>query len=119
MGETKQRRKVEVRAAEDPVETRYFVVLGQRGDFRWESGYATQAEAREALTACLSSTPRPFTDQASDRTAEIAVAARVPDGRSILPRSECDGCHAVLGAVDLVPILSWLWQRGRCRHCSE
>lgn len=29
----------------------------------------------------------------------------------------CDSCGARLTAVDLVPIFSWLWLRGRCRRC--
>jgi leader peptidase (prepilin peptidase) / N-methyltransferase len=31
--------------------------------------------------------------------------------------SYCESCGAHLTAVDLVPILSWLWLRGRCRQC--
>ncbi|MDH3738335.1 MAG: prepilin peptidase [Alphaproteobacteria bacterium] len=27
------------------------------------------------------------------------------------------GCH-VLEPADLVPVASWLWQRGKCRHCG-
>lgn len=46
-----------------------------------------------------------------------ALAARVPAGRSILPRSSCDACSATLGPVELVPVASWLVLRGRCRHC--
>jgi leader peptidase (prepilin peptidase)/N-methyltransferase len=48
------------------------------------------------------------------------LAVRAEDGwRGILGgRSRCPACGAPLGARDLVPILSWLWQRGRCRHCA-
>ncbi|MEA1673175.1 A24 family peptidase [Nitrospirillum sp. BR 11163] len=47
------------------------------------------------------------------------VVTRLPAGRSILwGRSGCDRCGHVLGPVDLVPILSYLWSRGRCRHCA-
>jgi leader peptidase (prepilin peptidase) / N-methyltransferase len=43
---------------------------------------------------------------------------RWPAGRAVvLGRSCCDHCGAVLGPRDLVPLLSWLWSRGRCRHC--
>ena len=31
--------------------------------------------------------------------------------------SYCGRCGARLTAVDLVPILSWLWLGGRCRRC--
>ena len=35
-----------------------------------------------------------------------------------VPRSACPGCGALITARDNVPVLSWLWLRGRCRHCQ-
>jgi len=47
------------------------------------------------------------------------VADRVPGGRSLVkPGSYCESCNATLGAVDLFPVLSYLWLRGKCRHCG-
>ena len=44
---------------------------------------------------------------------------RWPQGRGVARgRSACDGCGRVLGAHDLVPLLSALVQRGRCRTCG-
>lgn len=44
---------------------------------------------------------------------------RWPQGRGIgRGRSTCDGCGRVLGVRDLVPLLSALFQRGRCRTCG-
>jgi leader peptidase (prepilin peptidase)/N-methyltransferase len=34
-------------------------------------------------------------------------------------RSACEHCQTVLGASELVPLASYLVQRGRCRHCGE
>ena len=34
-------------------------------------------------------------------------------------RSECTHCHHTLAAKDLVPVLSWLWLRGKCRYCHK
>lgn len=34
-------------------------------------------------------------------------------------RSECTHCHHVLAPEDLVPVLSWLWLRGKCRYCHK
>lgn len=47
-----------------------------------------------------------------------AMAWRLP--REITPwgRSACPSCGHVLGVSDLVPVLSWLSMRGRCRHCA-
>lgn len=43
---------------------------------------------------------------------------RLPSGGAIVwGRSACASCDHVLGAPDLVPILSWLALRGRCRYC--
>lgn len=44
---------------------------------------------------------------------------RLPGKRSIVkPPSECDVCHRRLAASDLIPLLSYLWLRGRCRYCQ-
>ncbi|GIV15141.1 MAG: hypothetical protein KatS3mg022_0576 [Armatimonadota bacterium] len=44
---------------------------------------------------------------------------RLPRGLSIVkPRSHCPNCKTELRARDLVPLLSFLWQRGRCRYCG-
>jgi len=47
------------------------------------------------------------------------AADRVPAGRSIVtPRSFCEGCQRQLGSLVLVPVLSYILLRGRCRYCS-
>lgn len=53
-------------------------------------------------------------------SAALAFARRWPDDlRGWLGgRSRCPACRTVLGARDLVPLLSYLALRGRCRHCG-
>ena len=47
------------------------------------------------------------------------VAARVPLRRSVVhPRSACMSCGAELAWYDNVPVLSYLFLRGRCRSCG-
>jgi leader peptidase (prepilin peptidase)/N-methyltransferase len=47
-----------------------------------------------------------------------ALVIRWPDERSVMHgRSACDGCGRTLRAVELVPLLSALVLRGRCRGC--
>ena len=46
------------------------------------------------------------------------LVLRWPAGRSVLGRSQCDACGRPLGVLDLVPLLSFLAARGRCRTCS-
>jgi len=47
------------------------------------------------------------------------LVIRWPQGRSVLAgRSMCDGCGRILGAIDLIPLLSAVLTRGRCRTCG-
>jgi leader peptidase (prepilin peptidase)/N-methyltransferase len=47
------------------------------------------------------------------------VAARVPLRRSIVrPASACMSCETPLAARDNIPVVSYLWLRGRCRACG-
>jgi leader peptidase (prepilin peptidase)/N-methyltransferase len=34
-------------------------------------------------------------------------------------RSECSVCHHQLGVWDLIPVVSWVVLRGRCRYCKR
>ncbi|MFC2021897.1 prepilin peptidase [Chloroflexota bacterium] len=44
---------------------------------------------------------------------------RLPRGQSIInPPSHCSACNHKLGLLDLVPLFSYLWLRGRCRYCQ-
>ncbi len=48
------------------------------------------------------------------------LIARIPAGESIVtPPSHCPHCGHRLGVLDLVPVLSWLWLKGKCRYCRE
>lgn len=47
------------------------------------------------------------------------VADRLPrEEPTSTGRSHCDACGAALRWFELIPILSWLVQRGRCRRCG-
>lgn len=47
------------------------------------------------------------------------LSYRLPRGLSIIwPPSHCPSCKARLSPLDLLPVLSWVLQRGRCRHCG-
>lgn len=46
------------------------------------------------------------------------VIARVPERESIVhPGSHCPKCGTPLAGRDLIPVLSWVLLRGRCRTC--
>lgn len=44
---------------------------------------------------------------------------RLPQEESIMGRSHCDYCKHKLGGFDLIPIISFLILKGRCRDCKE
>ena len=47
------------------------------------------------------------------------AAWRIARGeRFVSGRSHCPSCGHPLGIPDLIPLLSWLFLRGRCRHCG-
>jgi leader peptidase (prepilin peptidase)/N-methyltransferase len=49
-----------------------------------------------------------------------ACIYRIPRGISIVhPPSACPRCGARIRPRDNVPVLGWLWLRGRCRDCRE
>ena len=44
---------------------------------------------------------------------------RLPHGESIItPPSHCPSCNRRVGIIDLVPVFSYIWLRGRCRYCQ-
>jgi prepilin signal peptidase PulO-like enzyme (type II secretory pathway) len=48
------------------------------------------------------------------------VVYRVPLGKSIVsPPSACPKCNHQLAWYDNVPVLGWVWLRGKCRYCAN
>jgi leader peptidase (prepilin peptidase)/N-methyltransferase len=48
------------------------------------------------------------------------VIYRLPAALSLLhPPSRCPTCHHPLRPYDNVPVLGWLWLKGRCRYCRS
>lgn len=48
-----------------------------------------------------------------------AMAYRLPRDLSMFTRvrSRCPSCNHALGPLDLVPLFSWIFLRGKCRYC--
>lgn len=43
---------------------------------------------------------------------------RLPARKSLVrPSSHCDNCQHALSPGDLIPVVSYLWLKGRCRYC--
>lgn len=50
----------------------------------------------------------------------LVLADRTHNGKDwVRGRSACDYCGHKLGFFDLVPIISWVAQNGRCRYCKK
>ena len=48
------------------------------------------------------------------------VGLRVPAKQSIIkPRSSCPGCGKSLTIVELIPVLSFVIQKGKCKQCKQ
>lgn len=48
------------------------------------------------------------------------IAQRIPQGQSIIrPRSHCPTCQTFLAWYELIPLVSFSLQRGRCRYCQK
>ncbi len=48
------------------------------------------------------------------------LAVRLPKRTSIaFPGSRCDHCGTPLTLPELLPFLSWIWLKGRCRTCHQ
>lgn len=48
------------------------------------------------------------------------VGYRLPREQSLIkPRSHCPNCNHVLTPIELIPILSYIIQRGKCKNCSQ
>ncbi|WP_277678272.1 prepilin peptidase [Gracilibacillus dipsosauri] len=48
------------------------------------------------------------------------VGLRVPHGKMFSSsRSACPSCHHILSWKELVPLLSFFYQKGKCKHCGK
>ncbi|MFM5135479.1 prepilin peptidase [Aeromonas rivipollensis] len=48
---------------------------------------------------------------------EVAASSAEPYNLMV-PRSRCPHCDHPIGALENIPLLSWLWLKGRCRKCK-
>ena len=47
------------------------------------------------------------------------VGYRLPKGESIIyPSSHCPNCNNKLKTLELIPVLSYIFQKGKCKHCQ-
>ena len=64
---------------------------------------------------------RQWRTQADVAVTALATAGAAPPVTApfnlVVPRSQCPACHAPVRALHNIPVLSYLWLRGRCAQC--
>jgi len=90
---------------------------------RWQTdALAVLEEAQGNIR--LGSVPAAPTGEATAHVDRVPSDGVPPDGAPragfnlAWPRSHCPVCQAPIRAKHLVPVVSWLWLRGRCADCS-
>ena len=61
---------------------------------------------------------REWQAEAASLRGEEASSGSTPRFNLATPRSRCPHCGHVIGALENIPVVSYLLLRGRCRHCS-
>ena len=47
------------------------------------------------------------------------ITNRIIDNKSILERSRCEYCNHILSIFDMIPIISYCFNKGKCRYCGH
>ncbi len=73
------------------------------------------------LNVVIHRVPRMMEREWQAQAAELRGETYTPDPpryNLVVPGSHCPSCRQPIGALQNIPLLSWLAQRGRCRHCG-
>jgi len=73
------------------------------------------------LNVVIHRLPKMMEREWREQCAELAGADPGPAGPAynlVVPRSGCPGCGRAIRAHENVPLLSWLWLRGKCAGCG-
>lgn len=73
-----------------------------------------QEELREKIEELQTRKPSRSRDRQLSEARKALASLSMSRGRSM-----CSKCHHRLAARDLIPVLSWLYLRGRCRYCRQ
>ena len=60
---------------------------------------------------------RSWKSECADYFPDSSLALEQETFNLMLPRSHCPKCNHVIGALENIPLFSWLFQKGRCKHC--
>jgi len=60
---------------------------------------------------------RSWKSECADYFPDPSLALEQETFNLMLPRSHCPECNHIIGALENIPLFSWLFQKGRCKHC--
>jgi leader peptidase (prepilin peptidase)/N-methyltransferase len=81
---------------------------------QWEAE-AAEMRAASAAETCAAEAPAAPTAPAPTLTKSSSAPAPF---NLMVPRSRCPNCGHQIKAAENIPVLSWLWLRGRCSACK-
>jgi leader peptidase (prepilin peptidase)/N-methyltransferase len=61
---------------------------------------------------------RDWKNECAEYFPEANIKADQETFNLVVPRSRCPECNHLIGASENIPLLSWLLQKGRCKHCA-
>ncbi|MCD6679260.1 MAG: A24 family peptidase [Burkholderiaceae bacterium] len=72
------------------------------------------------LNVVIHRLPKMLEHEWAQQAAELRGEPTGPAARFnlVVPRSQCPSCGHPIGALENIPLVSWLLQRGRCRACN-
>jgi leader peptidase (prepilin peptidase)/N-methyltransferase len=76
-------------------------------------------KTKVGLDADESETLEYLQQSTSEQAAELARLEKLHGTKTAEDRSRCLDCGHVLAARDLIPLVSWLSTKGRCRYCQK
>ena len=72
------------------------------------------------LNVVIHRLPKMLEREWAQQAAELRGEPAEPAARFnlVVPRSQCPSCGHSIGAIENIPLVSWLLQRGRCKACN-
>ena len=73
------------------------------------------------LNVVICRLPKMMENDWKDQCAELAGKSpeKRPPFNLVFPRSRCDSCSHAISSVENIPVLSYLFLKGKCRHCGS
>jgi leader peptidase (prepilin peptidase)/N-methyltransferase len=87
-------------------------------EWRAECAQLAAESAADAEAAAAAANVAAVTPAAPVEPVAAATPAVEAPFNLVVPRSACPHCHAPITALQNIPVVSWLWLRGKCARCK-